>query len=175
MILGVVAGAHGLRGELRVKLFGDGPEGLRRMPEVELAHGLDDAAARRCRVLRTATGRSGEVRLALEGVDDREGAEALRGRQVIGDAQYLEPLEPGEYRWFELIGCQVFAAGAEEAPPVGTVREIWETGAHDVLVVEDEEGQRHLLPAAKAFLVSVDPGGRRIVYEVIPGLLDGPA
>lgn len=145
------------------------------MPAVELAGGLEDPEPRRYRVLRVARGRGGEVRVALEGVDDRDGAEALRGRQVIGDARHLEPLEAGEHRWFELIGCRVHAADAEEgAAPIGTVREIWDTGAHDVLVVEDEEGQRHLLPAAKAFLREVDPAGRRIVYEVIPGLLDDP-
>ncbi len=146
------------------------------MREIELAtdRGLEDPHPRRYRVLRTGAGRSGELRVALEGVDDRDGAEALRGRQVIGDASALAPLEDGEHRWFELIGCEVFPAEGGPAA-IGTVREIWETGAHDVLVVEDEEGQRHLLPAAKAFLREVDPAARRIVYEVIPGLLGEPS
>jgi 16S rRNA processing protein RimM len=173
-VIGAVVGAHGLRGQVRVRFFGDGPEGIARMPAVDLAGGLDDPEPRRCRVLRVEAGRGGEVRVALEGVDDRESALALRGRQVIGDARHLEPLAPGEHRWYQLIGCQVFAADDPAEALLGTVCEIWETGAHDVLVVENEEGQRHLLPAAATFLREVDPAARRIVYEVIPGLLDDP-
>jgi len=176
-VLGVVLGAHGLRGELRIRIFGDGPEGLAGMPAVELGSGLDDPELRRFAVRKVRDGRRGEARVALEGIEDRDAAEALRGRQVIGEARHLEPLEPGEYRWFELVGCRVYRADVPESAPeglVGTVREIWETGAHDVLVVENEEGQRHLLPAAQAFLREIDPAGRRIVYEVIPGLLDDP-
>jgi 16S rRNA processing protein RimM len=174
VVLGVVIGAHGLRGELRVHVLGDGPGGLASMPAVELASGLDDPQPRRCRVLRVRAGRPGEARLALEGIDDRDAASALRGREVIGETRHLEPLAVGQYRWYELVGCLVYASGDPGAPPVGRVREIWETGAHDVLVVENEEGQRHLLPAVQAFLREVDPAGRRIVYEVIPGLLDDP-
>jgi len=146
------------------------------MPVVELAGGLDDPEPRRFEVRTVREGRRGELRMTLEGIDDRDGAEALRARQVIGEARHLEPLAPGEYRWYELVGCRVHRADAPDAPEglVGTVREIWETGAHDVLVVENEEGQRHLLPAAQAFLREVDPDAKRIVYEVIPGLLDQP-
>ena len=174
--MGVVLGAHGLRGELRIRYFGDGPDNLAGMPAIELASGVDDPEPRRFTVQRVRDGRRGEARVVLDGIDDRDGAEALRGRQVIGEARDLEPLEPGEYRWYELIGCRVLRADAADDADalLGTVREIWETGAHDVLVVENEEGQRHLLPAAQAFLREIDPAGQRIVYEVIPGLLDEP-
>jgi 16S rRNA processing protein RimM len=175
-VVGVVVGAHGLRGELRIRWLGDGPEGLAGMPDVELVVGLEDPEPRRHAVRTVRPGRRGELRVALEGIEDRDAAEAARGRQVIGEARHLEPLAPGEYRWYELVGCRVQRADAPEGPEglLGTVREIWETGAHDVLVVENEEGQRHLLPAAQAFLREVDPAGKRIVYEVIPGLLDDP-
>jgi len=176
VLLGVVIGAHGLRGELRVRWLGDGPEGLAGMPAVEIGAGPDDPGLRRFTVRTTRAGRRGELRVTLEGIDDRDGAEALRGGRVIGEARHLEPLGPGEYRWYQLVGCGVVRADApdEARGLLGTVREIWETGAHDVLVVENEEGQRHLLPAAQAFLREIDPAGRRIVYDVIPGLLDAP-
>jgi 16S rRNA processing protein RimM len=51
------------------------------------------------------------------------------------------------------------------------VRELWETGAHDVLVVEEGGGRVHLIPAAEAFLRLVDPAARRIVIDPPPGLL----
>ena len=67
------------------------------------------------------------------------------------------------------------AAGGRTAfPVIGTVRGIWETGAPDVLVVEDADGAEHLIPAAEALLLEVDIEGGRIVVDAIPGLVDEP-
>src|SRR4029450_12436801 len=87
---------------------------------------------------------------------------------VVGDAALLRPLAEGEHYWFELVGCRVEIEGGGV---LGTVREIWETGAHDVLVVADDAGRSHLIPAADAFLRLVDPAARRIVISPVPGLL----
>ena len=172
VVLGRIAGAHALRGEVRVQFFGDGPHNLLRMPEVWLGGDRTDENALHFEVLRTGLGgRSGEIRLALAGVVDRDAATALRGRLVLGDASRLEPLEAGEFYWHELVGCHVQGT---DGTPVGTVREIWETGAHDVLVVEDSSGRRHLLSTARELMPEVDPGSRRIVVEILPGMLDLP-
>ena len=56
--------------------------------------------------------------------------------------------------------------------PIGTVREVWATGAVDVLVVEDEKGAQQLIPAMESQLREVDIEARRIVIEILPGLLD---
>lgn len=221
--LGRVVGAHGLRGELRVRYFGDDPENLLAVPEVELeapgraeTHagdpherggppdpatsderkrpsepegpeaGRGSAEARgmpglrderreqheqdeRFEVRAARPGRPGEVRLALAGVEDRDGAEALRGRRVTADPEALRPLPDGELYWYQLIGCRVEAASGRA---VGTVRELMETGAHDVLVVEGEDGRTRLVPTARALMKEVDLERRRIVVEELPGLLD---
>jgi 16S rRNA processing protein RimM len=171
-VLGRIAGAHGLRGQLRVALLGDGAENLRDAPWVELSfareHPESDPGRRRYEVSSAAPGRPGELRLALAGVADRDAAAALRGAYVLGDVAHLAPLSAGEHYWFELVGCRVETA---EGRALGSVREIWETGAHDVLVVEEEGGRVHLIPAAEAFLRVVDPAARRIVIEPVPGLL----
>lgn len=169
VVLGRVVGAHALSGELRVRWFGDGPEHVLALDEVRLGAADDPAAARAYRVADSGPGRSGEVRLRLVGVDDRESAEALGGLHVLGRSAQLPALGAGEYYWFEWIGCRVEDA---DGAPLGTVSEIWETGAHDVLVVDDADGRRLLLPAADEFLKEVDIEGRRIAIEVIPGLLD---
>jgi 16S rRNA processing protein RimM len=168
VVLGRIAGAHALGGEVRVRVFGDGPENLLRQPSVWLGEDRDDPAARAYEVRGAEPGRPGEVRLALSGVRDRAAAAALRGLLVIGDASRLPPLAPGEYYWHELVGCRV---EGRDGRVVGTVREIWDAGAHDVLVVEDGDGRRHLLPAAREFVREVDVDGRRVVVEIVPGLL----
>jgi 16S rRNA processing protein RimM len=171
VVLGKIVGAHALRGEVRVVYYGDGPENLRSAPHVWLATAPDDPAPRPFEVVQSGSGRAGEVRLGLDGVSDRDGAEALRGQLVLCDPDHLEPLAADEFYWHQLVGCEVFdLAGVR----VGTVRELWETGAHDLLVVETDRGERHLLPTARELMREVDPEARRIVFEILPGMLDAP-
>jgi 16S rRNA processing protein RimM len=88
---------------------------------------------------------------------------------VTSPATLLPELPAGEFYWYELIGCRVATEGGEQ---VGRVREIWETGAHDVLVVEDEEGVRRLIPTAAELMKDVDLVERRIIVVDLPGLLE---
>lgn len=169
--LGRVMGAHGLRGEIRVRYFGDGPDNLLRLTQLSLAREADDASARSFDVAGVRPGRPNEVLLALIGVGDREKAAALRGLRVWVEADQLEALPPGEHYWHELVGCRVETADGRS---IGTVREVWETGAHDVIVVESEDGRRHLLPTARELMPEIDPAAGRIVVELLPGML-GPS
>jgi 16S rRNA processing protein RimM len=171
VVLGRIVGAHGLRGQVRVRWLGDGPEHLLAAKKVELAEGrgIDDPAPAAFEVEGGGRGRSGEVRLALRGVDRREIAETLRGRLVMVDAAELPRAQAGEAYWFELVGCQV------ETPSgyvVGRVRELWETPAHDTLVVIGADGREYLIPAAPALLRQLDVAAKRIVIEDLPGLID---
>jgi 16S rRNA processing protein RimM len=151
-----------------VRYFAEGPENLLEVRRAVLARGEADPEARSFDVRSVAPGRPGELRLELDGVRTREAALALRGRLVFVAPGELRPLAPGEYYGYELLGCRV--EGLDGAP-VGIVREIWETGASDLLVVEGERGARHLLPAA--LLRRLERGERRIAMEIPPGILDG--
>jgi 16S rRNA processing protein RimM len=169
VVLGKALGAHGTRGELRVRWMGDGPGNLMRAPRIALGESSEDPAARWYEVKAVAPGRGGEVRVEVRGIETREAAAALAGLLVLGDSSHLEPLPAGEHYWYEWIGCAVEASDGRK---LGIVKELWEAGAHDVLVVEDEAGRQLLLPAAGALLREVDVAGRRIVIEVPAGLLD---
>ncbi len=164
-----MVGAHGLTGRLRVRLFGDGPDNLQRVERVWLGAAPDDPAAAAHRVVAVAPGRRGEARIELAGVAGREAAEALRGLLVLGDPASLPPPEPGAFYWFQLVGCRV---EDPDGRSIGTVRELWDPGAHDVLVVEGEHGAEILIPAVEELLREVDLEAGRIVVEPVPGLLD---
>ena len=88
---------------------------------------------------------------------------------MVGKAGALPALPEGEWYWYQVVGCRV---ESHDGRAIGVVRELWETGAHDVLVVEGDDGRRRLLPAARELIREVDVAGRRIVVEVIEGLLD---
>lgn len=170
-MLGRVVGAHGLRGLLRVRWLGDGPENLLAAKKVELAdgRGSEDPAPLAYEVEGGSRGRAGEVRLALAEVSRREAAEALRGRLVLVDAAALPEAEAGEAYWFELVGCQVELPDGEV---VGSVREIWDTPAYDTLVVTGVGGRDLLIPAVPPILREIDRAARRIVIEPPGGLID---
>jgi 16S rRNA processing protein RimM len=167
VVLGRVVGAHGVRGEIRVRWFGDGPENLLGAKRVELAdaRGPLDPAPIGCEIEGGGRGRAGEVRLTVRGVEGREAAEALRGRLVLIEASALPPAPPGEVYWYQLVGCRVELPSGES---VGHVRELWDAPAHDVLVVVGADGRDRLIPVALAR--ELDVAARRIVIEDLPGL-----
>lgn len=169
LIVGRVRGAHGLRGQIRVQCFGDAPDVLLGLASVTLARSETDPAPVRYEVEAAAAGREGEVRMRLAGLRRREQAEELKGQLLIGEPADFGSLPAGEYWGFQLIGCRV---ETDDGSPVGTVREIWDTGAQQVLVVESEGGREQLIPAVRELLTEVDVEGRRIAVDAVPGLLD---
>jgi len=154
-----------------VRSFDAGLENLLHASSVTLGESEEDPKAVFAKVVGAEPGRSGEVRMTLAGVDGREAASRLRGRLVMVDPAELEQLPDGEYYGYQLVGCRVEGA---EGQTIGEVREIWSTGAADLLVVEGEEGEQRLIPAGGDFVREVDLEGRRIVVEVVPGLLEAP-
>ena len=133
--LAAVAGAHGVKGELRLKLFSDSVESLSRHEKLYVG-----GAERRLLAIRD----SGKAAVArFQGIEDRSAAEALRGSLIEIDRSALPPLEEGEYYHADLIGL---TAVARDGTAVGSVVAIENYGAGDLLEVEDAEGKRSLIP-----------------------------
>jgi 16S rRNA processing protein RimM len=133
--LAAVAGAHGVKGEVRLKLFTDSAAGLASHKRVFIGgaeHRLTDVRE------------GGKTAVArIKGVSDRSAAEALRGQLVEVDRADLPPLEEGEYYHADLLGLPcVDADGAE----VGVVAGIENFGAGELLEIELPNGKRSLIP-----------------------------
>lgn len=133
--LAAVAGAHGVKGEVRLKLFSDSTASLARHENVYLG-----GAQRRLLSVRDA----GKTAIArLDGIADRSAAEALRGSLVEVDRSALPPLEEGEYYHSDLVGLTCVN---REGQSVGTVVAVENFGAGDLLEVELPNGKRSLIP-----------------------------
>jgi 16S rRNA processing protein RimM len=171
VIVGQVAGAHGIGGEVRVRVLTDDAALLLGAKRFALSRsGPEDPQATEIENQGGTTGRPGEVRLTLRGVADRDAAEALRGTLLLADVADLPLLPDGGHYWHELVGCVVETAAGER---VGTVSGLLDTGAaHDVLQVAGDDGKPRLIPMVGALLRSVDVANRRIVLEDIAGLAD---
>ena len=133
--LAAIAGAHGVKGELRLKLFSDGIESLSRHETLELG-----GVERRLLSIRE----SGKAAVArFEGINDRSAAEVLRGSLIGIDRAALPPLEEGEYYHSDLIGL---AAVDGLGSAVGKVSGVENYGAGDLLEIELEDGKSSLIP-----------------------------
>ena len=133
--LAAVAGAHGVKGELRLKLFSDGFESLAR-------HSLVYVGGRELALKDVKDG--GKTAIArFEGVSDRSAAEALRGQLVEVDRDALPPLEEGEYYHADLLGLPCFD---EAGSPLGMVGAVENFGAGDLLEIVLPDGRRSLIP-----------------------------
>jgi len=132
--LAAVAGAHGVKGELRLKLFSAGVESLSRHDKLHVG-GVER------RLLSVRDG--GKTAVAtFEGVSERSAADALRGSLVEIDRSLLPPLEEGEYYHADLIGLPAVDAQGES---LGTVVAVENFGAGDLLEIEDAAGKRSLI------------------------------
>jgi 16S rRNA processing protein RimM len=133
--LAAVAGAHGVKGELRLKLFSDSIDNLLRQERLYIG-----GAERRLLSVRDA----GKTAVAkLEGIADRSAAEALRGSLVEVDRSALPPLEEGEYYHSDLIGLPVFDA---EGNKIGVITAVENFGAGELLEVQLDGGRASLIP-----------------------------
>ena len=133
--LAAVAGAHGVKGELRLKLFTDSIENLKRHRAVYV-----DGKERELESVRA--GSPGAI-VRLAGIADRSAAEALRGSLVEVDRSTLPPLDEGEYYHADLIGVDCFDG---DGKPVGRVVAVENFGAGDLLEIEGLDAKRSLIP-----------------------------
>jgi 16S rRNA processing protein RimM len=145
---------HGLGGRVVIEMVSNRPE--RTMPGSRLSWRGGEVEVREASRLSSGGGRDRWL-VALEGVSDREAAEALRGEEL-----WAEPLtQPGALWVHELVGSTVVMPGDVE---IGRVAALQEGVSADLLVLEDGR----LIPLT--FLISA--GGGRVMVELPAGLLD---
>ena len=157
IVLGRIVAPYGVKGWLRLRPFGDDPQSWQKMPQWWLSP--DDKlpeASWQPHALEAVKMHSDGVVLKLKGVDDRNGAEALDGCFVGAPRERLPQPQHDEYYWADLIGLTVLNL---QGQPLGKVQSLIETGANEVLVLEDGERQR-LVPFVAHVIKAVDvPGG----------------
>ena len=155
--IGFVVRAHGVRGVVRVRSAFDA------LAKASVVW-LDDDEYR----VRHASRDKAEWLVTLEGVTDKDAADALRGRHVRV-ARELVPLDDDELLVADLIGCTlVDVAGTV----LGEVTGSFDSGAHEVLEVRRADGKEFMVPLVDAIVTAVDLEARRITCDPHEGLID---
>jgi len=126
----VIVGAHGIAGEVRLKVFAE---------DLSTYPAFNDGAL----TLKSLRDGSNGVIARFAEVRDRNAAEALRGTELTVPRSALPPLEEGEYYHADIIGLSAIASDGEE---LGRVALIENFGAGDVLEIERPDGRRFMVP-----------------------------
>jgi 16S rRNA processing protein RimM len=164
--IGYIRKAHGIRGEVQLRLHNPTSDALAGVSEITL---IDDQGALHSRRLLGGSGEGELWRVRLRGVDDRETAEGLRGCRVLIREEELPELEEGEFYHFELIGLRAVDAAGQE---LGKIVDVFEGGGHDLYTVRTAEGVEVLVPAVAAFVAAVDLEAGEVRLEEFESLLD---
>lgn len=135
VVLAAVAGAHGVRGEVRLKLFTSSADQL-------ALHRQFEAGGLRLR-LQAVRGTPGGAVARFAEIADRTAAEALRGTLLTVPRASLPPLAEGEHYWHDLIGREV---ATTEGEAIGHVSSVENYGASDLLEITRRNGTRLLVP-----------------------------
>jgi 16S rRNA processing protein RimM len=157
LAVGVIAGTHGVNGDLKLKLLTDHPEHLSTVSTVYL--GDSDHATR----LLGVRFHGNQALITLDGVSTPEAGKLLGGLKVRIAGSDVHPLEEGEYFLFQLIGLKAITA---QTVDIGIVSDIIETGAHDVLVITPNAGPDILVPNHPQYVHEITPEQGRIVIEL---------
>jgi len=157
--IGRVVGVFGVRGWLRIRSDTEPRAGILEHP-IWLVGG--EGQWREHALVDGRVHGSGLV-ACLEGIDERETARAFVGRDIAVDRDALPELEEGEYYWIDLVGLEVRSVAGEV---FGTVTQVMETGANDVLVVR---GRREwlvpYLPGSVVRRVDLDAGTIEVEWD----------
>ncbi len=164
LVVGRVLRPHGIRGALMVEGISDMIHSLGAGSEIHL--GPDNVPLRIVSIRR----HKNKHILTHEASIDRTDAEAYREFEVKVRFQDAQPLDEGEYFYWQIVGLEVISVEGER---LGEVREILDTGANDVYIVRDDEDGEFLLPAIKSVIIEVNLDAGQITVNLLPGLIPG--
>jgi len=145
--IGIIIGAKGLNGALRIKSFTGQPEDVGSYGPVTL-EGED-----RTRHLRVVDKAKGSLVLHIGGVEDRAGADALKGKKLFVDRAALPSVDNGEFYHTDLIGLPVRIKDGEE---LGSVYAIYDFGGGDIIDVKCDDGTSVLVPFTEDAVPEID-------------------
>jgi 16S rRNA processing protein RimM len=157
VLVGAVIGAHGIKGETKVRTFTSDPRAFGAYGPVATATG------RILRIVSVRPLKEEDVIVTFAGVADRTSAESLKGTELYVQRSALPVPRDGEFYHADLVGL---AVEDESGAQVGRVRGVQNFGAGDLIEIEDDEGDLRFIPFTTEAVPVVDIAAKRMV--VIP-------
>lgn len=162
--VGIISSTHGLKGEVKVYPTTDDMMRFKKLSHVILDTGTTQLSLE----VQHVKFFKQFVILKFQGIDHIEEIESYKGKRLLVKREDAVALEKDEYFVADMIGMRVYLDDQSE---FGILKDIMETGANDVYVVESKEHGEVLIPAIKECILSVDVEKQHIVIHLMDGLL----
>ena len=160
VLIGRLQKSHGVRGEITLRVFSDFPERIRRGKIVYIGSDFQPNKITGTRW------KNDLLLLKLEGYDNPEEVRKLTGKDVFAAVKDLPALTTGRYYHHQLIGLNVF----EGDENLGVLAAIMETGANEVYIIDQSDGQELLIPAIPEVILKIDLEQKRMDVHLLEGL-----
>ena len=163
--VGVVTGARGIKGDVRIKSFTADPEDL------GTYRPITDKSGSRIFEVKVTGAAKGQLVARIKGINDRTAAEQLKGAELYVPWDTLPAPEEDEFYFRDLIGLR---AELEDGSDFGTITAVENFGAGDVLEISGSVKGGIMVPFTKDVVPVVDLEGQRVVINPPDGLLEPP-
>ena len=163
--VGVISSTHGLKGEVKVFPTTDDVKRFRQLKEVLLDAGDEKPVLQ----IEQVKFFKQFVILKFKGIDDIEDVQKYKGKSLLVTRENAVKLKKDEYFIADLIGVSVIS---DDNSLRGILKDVIQTGANDVYVIDLEDGRQLLLPAIKECVLMVDLDENIMKIHVLDGLLD---
>jgi 16S rRNA processing protein RimM len=161
--VGAITGARGLKGEVRIKSFTADPMGISSYGDVFDENGYISYQVR-------ITGQAkGQLLAHLNGIEDRDAAESLKGTRLYVPKSVLPETEEDEFYFSDLVGLR---ADLVDGGCLGKVKQVHDFGAGAILEVVGVEAGTVMVPFTRASVPEVDKVGGRVVIDPPIGLIE---
>lgn len=165
--IGKIVNTHGIKGEVRVQSITDFPE--ERFAPGATVYVFQAGHPSRQLTVKTHRQHKQFDLISFEGLDDINAVETLKGADLKVSEDQQEELASGEYYYRDIIGLNVVDL---DDHLIGKVKEIMESGANDVWIVERKGKSDLLIPAIKDVVKKIDLENQQIIIEMLDGLDD---
>lgn len=162
---GVITTTHGIRGEVKVFPTTDDVHRFEDLDSVLLDTGREYMELE----IENVKYFKQYAILKFKGIDNINDIEKYKGRSLYVTRDQAIPLEEDEYYIADLMGLDIYLENGEK---FGILKDVMETGANDVYIVETEEGKEVLIPAIHECVLDIDIEENRMEIHLMDGLLD---
>ena len=160
-----VVNTHGIRGEVKAILLTDFTDRFAELKEVYIEKNNSYQTIK----LQSVRWNKDQLLIKFEGVDTPEQGALLKNKYLMINFEDRVPLPKDNFYHFEIIGLEGFNL---QGVKLGIVQDILQTSANDVYVVQRDGVKELLIPALKKVIKQVDLENKRMVVELLPGLLE---
>jgi 16S rRNA processing protein RimM len=166
LCVGIVTGPHGIRGGLRIKSFTADPA------DIDAYGPVSDETGTRHFAIRVVGMIKGVVLAELDGITDRNAAEALKGLNLYVDREQLPPADADEFYHADLLGLEARLA---DGTVLGAVTGLYDFGAGESVEITGPKGAVTMVPFTKAAVPAIDLTGGTLTIDPPAGLFEKPA